>query len=151
MAKIAHHIEIARPSAAVFSYLDQLERRGEWQAQILRSKRDTPGPTHVGTRITDVRRAPGGLQTVTYVITEYVPPERLAYEGVEGRVRPSGSVTIEPLDPSRSLVTIELTFVGSGVLGAITAPIARRQARNVAAADLRRLRALLELTARADR
>jgi uncharacterized membrane protein len=147
MAKIVDRIEVARPASLVFTYLDELERRGEWQAQILSSKRETPGPTHLGTRVTDVRRVRGGKQTVTYEVIEYDPPEKLTLRGIDGRVRPSGTITVDPLDSDRSLVTIELDFVGSGALGKIAAPIARRRAGKSVPADLRRLKARLELTA----
>jgi hypothetical protein len=56
VATIVSSVEIARSPEDVFAYLDDLERHGEWQSQIVSSKRETDGPTGVGTRATDVRR-----------------------------------------------------------------------------------------------
>src|SRR5579863_4160217 len=108
MARIVESVEIARAPEEVFAYLDDLERHGEWQSQIVESRRETAGPTGVGTRATDVRRVPGGKQSVTYEITEHDPPRRSSFTGVNGPVRPVGTVTVEPSGEGASKVTIEL-------------------------------------------
>jgi uncharacterized membrane protein len=141
---ITESIEIARTPEEVFAYLDDLERHGEWQEQIVEVRRDTEGPTGVGTRATDTRKVPGGPREVTYEITEHDPPRRTAFRGLNGPVRPVGIVTVEPLDDgSRSRVTIELDLVGSG-LGKLIAPLARRDARRQVPKDQQRLKERLE-------
>ena len=87
VAMIVNSVEIARSPEDVFAYLDDLERHGEWQSQIVSSKRETDGPTGVGTRATDVRRVPGRTESVTYEITEHDPPRKVAFRGVNGPVR----------------------------------------------------------------
>jgi uncharacterized membrane protein len=144
VATIVHSVEIARSPADVFAYMDDLERHGEWQSQIVSSKRETDGPTGVGTRATDVRRVPGRTQSVTYEITEHDPPRKVAFRGVTGPVRPVGTVTVEPSGEGRSKVTIELDLQGNGLLGAIVAPLARRQAQKQVPEDQQRLKERLE-------
>ena len=129
MARIVHSVEIARSPEDVFAYLDDLERHAEWQSDVVSSKRETDGPTGVGTRATDVRRVPGRTQSVTYEITEHDPPRKVAFRGVNGPVRPVGTVTVEPVGEGGSKLTIELDLQGNGLLGAIFAPLARSQAR----------------------
>jgi uncharacterized membrane protein len=143
---IKHSVEIARPAADVFGYIDELERHGEWQSQIQSVKRDTEGPTRVGSRATDRRKVgPGFVQEVTYEITEHDPPRRASFRGVNGAVRPEGTVTVEPLDDgSRSRVTLELDLVGHGLLGKLVGPLARSQARKQVPADQQRLKERLE-------
>jgi uncharacterized membrane protein len=143
MAKIVESIEIARTPEAVFAYLDQLERHGEWQQQIISSKQETDGPVGVGTRATDVRRVPGAKQAVTYEITEHDPPRRVSFRGVNGPVRPDGTVTVEPVGGG-SKVTLELDLQGHGLLGAIFGPMARSQARKQVPQDQQRLKERLE-------
>lgn len=137
-------VEVERSPEDVFAYLDDLERHGEWQSNILSSKRETDGPTGVGTRATDVRRVPGRTQSVTYEITAHDPPRKFAFRGVNGPVRPVGSVTVEPVGGGGSRVTIELDFRGNGLVGAIFAPLVRRQAPKQVAEDQRRLKERLE-------
>ena len=144
MAPVVHSIEIARSPEDVFAYLDDLERHGEWQSNIVSSKRETDGPTGVGTRATDVRRVPGRTQSITYEITEHDPPRKSAFRGVNGPVRPVGTVTVESVGDGGSRVTIELDLQGHGLLGAIVAPLARRQARQLVPEDQRRLKERLE-------
>jgi uncharacterized membrane protein len=144
VAPIVQSVEIARSPEDVFAYLDDLERHGEWQSQIVSSKRETEGPTRVGTRATDVRRVPGRTQSVTYEITEHDPPRKVTFRGVNGPVRPSGTVTVEPVGEGGSKVTIELDLLGNGLLGAIIAPLARSQARKQLPEDQRQLKERLE-------
>lgn len=144
VATIVHSVEIARSPEDVFAYLDDLERHGEWQSAIVSTKRETDGPTGVGTRATDVRRVPGRTQSITYEITAHEPPRKVAFRGMNGPVRPVGTVTVEPVGEAGSKVTIELDLQGSGLLGAILAPLARSQARKQLPEDQRQLKERLE-------
>ena len=126
---IVENIEIARRPEEVFAYLDQLERHGEWQEEIVSSKLDTEGPTRVGSRATDTRRMPGGPREISYEIVEHDPPRKTSFRGLEGPVRAVGTVTVEPLDDgARSRVKLEFDLEGHGI-GKLLAPLARRQAR----------------------
>jgi uncharacterized membrane protein len=142
-------IEIDRSPEDVFAYLDQLDRHSEWQADLERARSDTEGPTRVGSRAIETRRVPGGPRDFTYEITEHDPPRHVAWQGVDGPVRPVGAVTIEPLDGgSRSRVTTELDLRGHG-LGKLIAPMARRGARRSLPEDYERLKQRLEVDVRA--
>jgi uncharacterized protein YndB with AHSA1/START domain len=142
---IVESIEIALPPEEVFAYLDQLERHHEWQRDALSSRRETDGPTRVGSRATDTRKVPGGPRDVTYEVTEYDPPRRTAFRGVNGPVRVVGHVTVEPLeDGKRSRATVNLDFVGHGLLGKLFAPLARRQAGKQVPKDQQALKQRLE-------
>jgi hypothetical protein len=131
VAPVVHSVEIARSQEDVFAYLDALERHAEWNPDIVSSKRETDGPTGVGSRATDVRRGPGGVgkQSITYEITEHDPPRKSVFRGVNGPVRAVGTVTVESVGDGGSRVTIELDLRGHGLVGAIFAPLIRRQAR----------------------
>lgn len=144
MAPIVESIEINRSADAVFAYLDELDRHGEWQEAIVSTSDVTPGSVRVGTRATDVRRVPGGMKTrVTYEIVEYDPPRCTRFRGTNGPVRVVGAVTIEALDGARSRLTLELDFEGRGI-GKLLAPVARRQAARTVAGDQQRLKQRLE-------
>jgi uncharacterized protein YndB with AHSA1/START domain len=141
---ITHSVEIDRPPDEVFAYLDDVERHGEWQSAIVSSKRETDGPTSVGTRVTDTRKVPGGPRPVTYEVTEHDPPRKTSFQGVNGPIRPVGTVTVEPLDDGkRSRVTLELDLKGHGI-GVLFAPFARMDARKQVPKDQAALKAKLE-------
>jgi uncharacterized membrane protein len=141
---ITDTVEIDRRPDEVFAYLDQLDRHGEWQEAIVSSRVDSEGPTRVGTRATDTRKVPGGPREFSYEITEHDPPRRSAFRGLNGPVRPVGTVTVEPLDGgSRSRVTLEFNLEGHG-FGKLIAPFARRDARRIIPKDQQRLKERLE-------
>src|SRR5438093_13624559 len=135
MAPIVESIEIARRAEDVFAYIDDLARHGEWQGQIESVEVETDGRTRVGSRAREKRRVPGGAREFTYEIVEHDPPRKAAFRGLDGPVRPSGSVTVEPVgDGTRSLVTLHLDLNGHGI-GKLLAPLARRDARKRVPAD----------------
>jgi uncharacterized membrane protein len=144
MGPIVESIEINRRPEDVFAYIDDLGRHGEWQQQIISVRVETEGPTRVGTRATDKRRLPGGTRDITYEITEHDPPRKASFRGVNGPVRPLGTITVEPLDGgARSKVTLEFELKGQG-LGVLVAPLARANARKEIPKSHRRLKEILE-------
>ncbi|HZO96283.1 MAG TPA: SRPBCC family protein [Gaiellaceae bacterium] len=143
MAAIRESVEIGRRPEDVFAYLDQLERHGEWQGSIVSITRETEPPTGVGSRAREKRKVPGGVREVTYELTAHEPPRRVSFRGVDGPVRPVGTVTVEPAGEGRSRLTLELDFEGHG-LGKLLLPLVRRDARRHVPEDQRRLKERLE-------
>jgi len=144
MAPIVDSIEINRSPEDVFAYVDDLEKRPEWQEQLVSAHVETDGPTRVGTRASDKRRLPGGTRELAYEITEHDPPHKSSFRGVSGPVRPVGTVTVAPLDGGeRSKLTLELDLEGHG-LGVLIAPLARASARKEVPKSHQRLKEILE-------
>ncbi len=141
---ITHSIEIDRRPEDVFAYLDQPERHGEWQTQIVSAKVEGEGPVGVGTRVREIRKIGGREQDTSYEITEHEPPRRSSFRGTAGLVRPVGTVMVEPVgDGSKSRVSLEFNLVGSGI-GVLIAPFARMQANKEIPKAHEQLKARLE-------
>jgi uncharacterized membrane protein len=143
VAAITASIEIERTPEDVFAYLDDLTRHGEWQSAIEQVQLETEPPTRVGTTARERRKVPGGSREFRYQITEHDPPRRSSFRGIDGPVRPVGTVTVSPGDGGRSRVTLELDFEGHG-LGKLLVPLARRDARKTVPRDQQRLKERLE-------
>jgi uncharacterized membrane protein len=144
MAPIVDSIEIDRTPEEVFAYFDDLGKHGEWQQQIVSVHVETDGPTRVGSRATDKRRLPGGTRDITYEITEHDPSRKASFRGVNGPIRPLGTVTVEPLDGGRrSRFTFEFELKGKG-LGVLFTPFARANARKEIPKSHQRLKEILE-------
>jgi uncharacterized membrane protein len=144
MAPIIDSIEINRKPEDVFAYYEDLAKHGEWQQQIVSVRVETDGPTQVGSRATDKRRLPGGTRDISYEITEHDAPHKSSFRGVNGPIRPLGTVTVEPLDGGkRSKLTLEFELKGHGV-GVLFAPVARANARQEIPESHQRLKELLE-------
>ena len=143
MAAIRESVEISRSPEDVFAYLDDFERHGEWQEQIVNAHVDTEGPTKVGTQVTEQRRMGKREQTIKYEITEHSPPRTFAFHGIEGPIRVVGKGTVEPVGDNASRVTIELDFEGHGI-GMLLLPLVKSQARKQVPKDQARLKEKLE-------
>jgi uncharacterized membrane protein len=141
---IVDSIEINRRPEEVFAYVDDLSRHGDWQQNIVSTRVETEGPTRVGTRATNRRRVPGGERDISFEITEHDPPHKVSFRGVNGPVRPVGTVTFEPLDGgARTRVTLDFDLKGQGI-GLLLAPLARGNARKEIPKDHRKLKEILE-------
>ena len=140
---IKDSVEINRPAAEVFAYLDQLDRHREWQSSIVSTRVETDGPTRVGTRVAERRKVPGGARDVPYEITEHEPPRKSSFRGTAGPVRPVGTVTVEPLGDASSRMTLEFDLEGHGI-GKLFAVFARRQAAKEVPQSNERFKQLLE-------
>ena len=105
---------------------------------------ETEGPTRVGSRATEKRRLPGGTREISYEITEHDAPHKTSFRGVNGPIRPRGTLIVEPLDGgARSKLTLEFELTSHG-LGALFAPLARANARKEIPKSHQRFKEILE-------
>ena len=101
-------------------------------------------PPGLGARFTTTRRIGGVERSMTQEVTELRPPRSWAVHGVDGPIRPSANVTVEPLDGgARSRVRFALDFEGHGI-GRPLLPAVRRQAQRAAPVSYRNLKERLE-------
>jgi len=144
VAAIVHSVEISRSPEDVFAYVTDLSRFTEWQEGVVRAAVEGDQPMSVGSKTTMTRRVGGRERTMTTEVTEYSPPRRFAFRGIDGPIRPSGKGTIEPVgDGTRSRFTFELDFEGHG-FGNLILPLVRRQARKELAKNHENLKQRLE-------
>jgi uncharacterized protein YndB with AHSA1/START domain len=138
MSALVSTIEIDRPPAEVFAYASDPERFPEWQRDVVKVK--MAGDS----RFVTTRRFARAERTMTQEIVRNDPPRTFAARGLDGPIRPSASITVEPLDNGqRSRVTFSLEFEGHG-LGVALLPLVRRQAAQGAPISYRNLKQLLE-------
>jgi uncharacterized membrane protein len=143
MPVITSSVDINRPQAEVFAYLDQLDRHAEWQQALTSVRLAGDGPVGVGTRAIETRKVPGGEREMSYEVTAHDPPTTSSWKGIDGPVRPHGTVTVEAVDETRSRVTVSLDLEGHG-LGKVLVPLVRAQARKQIPVDQARLKEILE-------
>jgi uncharacterized protein YndB with AHSA1/START domain len=148
MAPIVSTIDVARQAEAVFSYVTDPSRFGEWQENVVSGRMDDEGPPTVGSKCITTRRIGFAERPVTSEITDIDPPRTWAVHGIDGPIRATVNVTVEPLDDrARSRVTIALDFQGHGI-GKLLVPLAvRRSAEKEMPRNLARLKERLERSA----
>ena len=144
MAPIVTGIDIARPPAEVFSYVSDPSRFGEWQSGIIRGGTEGEGPPAVGSRCFMIRRIAGAERTLTSEITELDPPRTWAMTGVDGPIRATVRVSVEPAAGGQhSDVTFSLDFSGRGI-GKMLLPAITGQAAKEARQSCQNLKQRLE-------
>jgi uncharacterized protein YndB with AHSA1/START domain len=136
-------VEVDRPPAEVFAYITDPGRFGEWQHGFTAGRLDG-GPV-VGARCVTTRKIGLSEREVVSELTHVEPPRTWGVRGVDGPIRATVNVVVDPLDEGRrSRLTIDVTFTGHGI-GRILVPlVVRRQARAEMPANLDRAKRNLE-------
>jgi uncharacterized protein YndB with AHSA1/START domain len=145
MAPIVTSIEIARPQDEVFSYVTDPSRFAEWQAGVTGGHVEGGKSPSVGAKCITTRKIGGSEREVTSEITAIDPPARWAIHGIDGPIRATVDVTVEPLNGgAQSRLTIELDFAGHGIGRLLVPLVVRRQARSEMTANCAKLKQRLE-------
>jgi uncharacterized protein YndB with AHSA1/START domain len=141
---IHESVDIARPPQEVWAYATDPTRLKEWQESLVEAKEQTEGPTRVGSRMTQTRRVGKSTRTFTLEVIAHEPPNRFAFKGIDGPVRPRGTIALEPLDDGqRTRYSMEFDVEGHG-LGILLAPLVRRNIRKELPENLKHLKGKLE-------
>src|SRR5262245_54177524 len=95
---IHQSIEIGRPLQEVFDYACDAHRLPEWHPNLVDVETETEGPVRVGSRMRQTRRVGRGTRAFTVEVTEADLPRWHSFIGIDGPVRPRGTISLEPLD-----------------------------------------------------
>jgi carbon monoxide dehydrogenase subunit G len=141
VATFENTVMIARPIEDVFGFLSNLENVPKWNYAIVETRKISEGPIGVGTVYLQVRSVPSrGEERLE--ITTYDPPRQLE---IQGQLGPFASRLFYALEatPAGTQITntVKLELRGPGrLLGRVAVP----RVREAVAANLRRLKELLE-------
>jgi uncharacterized protein YndB with AHSA1/START domain len=145
MAPITASVEVVCPPEAVFAYVTDPSRFGEWQEHVTSGHMDGDGPHGVGAICRTTRRIGFAQRPATSEITHIDPPRRWAVRGIDGPIRALVVVTVRALDdPHRSALTISIDFEGHGIGKLLVPLLVRREATKEMPRNLQRLKANLE-------
>lgn len=143
---VAIEVEIARPRSAVWSFLSDAERSPEWLDEFVSSRQESEGPPGIGTVVRYT--VDPGQRSGTYEIVEWVPEQKLAWDGpalrwAGGGARPRGSFTLTDAGrgKTRLLCRFQPELIGTLVL---LRPYLKRWLKRQRSKDVQTLRALLE-------
>ena len=141
---LANSVNIRRPPSEVFAFLVDPANIPKWNYAIDSARQVSPGPVGIGTRIQQKRSVPRPA-TVELVITELVPDRRMVLEGDIGPLSGTLIYQIERV-PEGTRLTNTADLSGRGPLR-VLAPLAANRVRDAVAANLDKLRDLLESSA----
>lgn len=148
MAPIVTSAEIDRPAAEVFAFATDPGRFSEWQEGVVDGHMEGAAngtrPPAVGTKCVTTRRIGGASRQSTSELVHIDAPRSWGVRGIDGPIRASVDVLVEPVTESRARLTISVDFTGQGV-GKILVPlIVRRQARKEMPENMAALKRRLE-------
>jgi hypothetical protein len=147
MSPITTTTDVDRPASEVFDYATDPTRFNEWQKGVIDGHIDQAGTPQVGARCLTIRRIGGANRTVTSRLDHIDPPTTWGVRGIDGPIRATVDLTVEPLTQTRSRLTITVDFEGRGI-GRILVPLlVRREAQKEMPANLAMLKQRLETTA----
>ena len=144
MAPVIASTVVDRPAAQVFSYATDPAYFHEWQQGLIEGHLDPPGPAQVGSKCLTTRRIGGANRVVTSVLTHIDAPRRWGVEGIDGPIRATVDVTVEPLTETSSRLTIAVGFDGHGIGKLLVPLIVRRQAQKEMPANVEALKRRVE-------
>jgi hypothetical protein len=133
MPPIMTSAEIERPAAEVFASATDPARFSQWQKGVVDGHLDGPadasGLPRPGALCVTTRRIGGASRPVTSELAHIDPPRTWGVRGIDGPIRATVDVLVEPVSDSRSRLTISVDFTGHGI-GKILVPLmVRREAR----------------------
>jgi hypothetical protein len=135
---------VDRPAAEVFAYATDPAHFREWQQGLIDGHLDPPGPPQVGAKCVTTRRIGGASRTVTSEVTHIDPPRTWGVRGIDGAVRATVEVTVEPVTEASSRLTIAVDFDGHGIGKLLVPLIVRRQAHKEMPANIEALKRRIE-------
>jgi hypothetical protein len=148
MAPLVSTIDINRPQDEVFAYVTDPSTFAEWQTGVVGGSMEAGTTPAVGSKCMTTRRIGGTERESTSEVTKLDPPTRWAAHGIDGPIRATVNVTVEPLDGSaQSRVTIEVDFEGHGIGMLLVPLVVRRQARTEMPGNCRQLKERIETRA----
>jgi uncharacterized protein YndB with AHSA1/START domain len=134
-------VTIRRPPSEVFAFLADPANIPKWNYAISSTRQVTPGPFGVGTRLQQTRSLPRPA-VEELEVTEYVPERRMVLRGDVGPLTGTLVYLVEQV-PEGTRLTNAADLSGRGSLQ-LLAPLATGRVREAVAANLEKLRQLLE-------
>jgi uncharacterized protein YndB with AHSA1/START domain len=136
-------ITIDRPPAAVFAFLARFENLPRWNYAIGETRQVSPGPVGVGSRYVQTRTLPTRSEE-TFEVTAYEPDRTLAVRGTFGPFPGEVTYLLEPAGWGTTLINT-MDLAPTGLMG-VLAPLATSRVKAAVAANLGRLKQILEST-----
>jgi uncharacterized protein YndB with AHSA1/START domain len=142
-------IEVTAPPEEVFAYVTDPAKFGEWQANVSGGHLEGQDAPRVGARCVTTRRIGLAERRVTSEITHVDPPRRWGVRGVDGPIRATVNVVVDPIDGGKgSRVEISIDFQGHGIGKLLVPLIIERQAKREMPANVKRLKDRVEESAK---
>jgi uncharacterized protein YndB with AHSA1/START domain len=144
MPPITASIEVDRSAEEVFAYATDPSRFSEWQKGVVSGHMESAGVPRVGDRCLTTRRIGLANRPVASELVSFDPPHQWGVRGVDGPIRATVDVTVEPRSDTRAQLTIALDFEGHGIGRLLVPLLVRREAEREMPVNVATLKHRLE-------
>jgi hypothetical protein len=104
-----------QPAAEVFAYAIDPTHFHEWQHGVVAGRMDRQGMPGVGDHCVTTRRIGGAERPATSEVVRIDPPHTWSVRGIDGPIRASVDLTVEPIAETRSRLTISVAIRGTAL------------------------------------
>ena len=144
MPPITASIEVDRSAEEVFTYATDPSRFSEWQKGVVSGHMESVGAPQVGDRCLTTRRIGLANRPVVSELVSFDPPHQWGVRGVDGPIRATVDVTVEPRSDISAQLTIALDFEGHGIGRLLVPLLVRREAQREMPVNVATLKHRLE-------
>ena len=137
-------VDVDRPADEVFGYAIDPTRFHEWQNGVVAGRMDRRGMPERGDHCVTTRRIGGAQRPSTSEVVRIDPPRAWSVRGIDGPIRASVDLTVEPLTKTQSRLMISVDFQGHGIGKVLVPLMVRRQAAKEMPTNVQALKARLE-------
>jgi hypothetical protein len=137
-------VDVDRPADEVFAYAIYPTHFHEWQNGVIAGRMDRPGLPEVGDHCVTTRRIGGAERPSTSAVVRINAPQVWSVRGIDGPIRASVDLDVEPITETRSRLTVSVDFQGHGIGKVLVPLLVRRQAAEEMPTNVRALKARLE-------
>jgi hypothetical protein len=137
-------VEVERPADKVFAYAIDPTHFHEWQIGVVAGRMDRGGMPELGDHCVTTRRIGGADRPSTSEVVRIDPPRAWSVRGIDGPIRASVDLTVEPLTETQSRLTISVDFQGHGIGKVLVPLMVQRQAAKEMPTNVQALKARLE-------
>lgn len=144
MPTITTSTEVARSAEDVFAYATDPTHFSEWQKGVIDGHMDSADVPGVGARCLTTRRIGFANRSVTAELAYIDSPRTWGVRGIDGPIRGTVDVAVEPLTDNRSRLTITVDFKGHGIGKLLVPLVVEREARKEMPTNMSALKERLE-------
>ena len=139
--RFANSVTVARSPHEIFEYLANFENAPEWNYAIVETRKTSDGPVGVGTTYRQTRSLPSRSEEA-FQVDELEPDQRLAIHGDLGPFEGTLTYELEGV-AGGTRITNSAELEAHGLLK-IAAPLASSRVGDAVAANLQKLKEILE-------
>lgn len=143
MIRVEKQIDVARPPAQVFAFLDDIQQTPKWLQRCTHIEQTTPGPKAVGTRLRYSYQDQGRSGTMEGVVSEYEKDRRLAMAFTDPMMDVRVGFRVEPA-PGGSRIVHEVEIEPRNFVAKMMTPMISSMTRKQIDSDTEKLKQMLE-------